>query len=414
MFDSKKFTREIFFSFTAKGVALVFFISINIFLARYLGARQFGIWSFFLSIFTIILTISYSGIAASSRKFVAQYNRTKEINSVFRSSLKLSIFYGLCFAVVLLLIYKPSINIINRPDLGMLFLAAVPLILLTDIVEYLKAVFQGLHVLHYNVIINTLEYGLKFLFVFCLLSLSNQLVAIIYSFILSLLITAIVGFCFLYFRFYRNSIFYEKDFKKEILKYSVPLSFISIGFVMMAELDTVMMGFLSNDVEVGIYAVAKQIIVKLPHIALAIVLGTMPVFAKLSPENKCKLRSFFYRLLKYNTIIFGSIALGIVTASWFFVPLFFGVEYAESALVLVLLTPYLVLASYSVFFEYLLDYQGLAKKRAMNFALAIILNIVLNFILIPLYGGIGAAISTSISYLPYAVLNWIQMRKIFC
>jgi O-antigen/teichoic acid export membrane protein len=40
------------------------------------------------------------------------------------------------------------------------------------------------------------------------------------------------------------------------------------------------------------------------------------------------------------------------------------------------------------------------------------LNIILNILLIPKYGAIGASIATSIAYTPYVILNWLEVRKI--
>jgi len=41
-----------------------------------------------------------------------------------------------------------------------------------------------------------------------------------------------------------------------------------------------------------------------------------------------------------------------------------------------------------------------------------VLNIILNLILIPRYGAVGASIGTSIAYLPYVILNWLECKKV--
>ena len=91
----------------------------------------------------------------------------------------------------------------------------------------------------------------------------------------------------------------------------------------------------------------------------------------------------------------------------------FGKEYLGSVLPLQILTFYIICFSFSIFLSSLLDYQGKAKKRAVNLSFTLIANIILNYILIPPYGAIGAAIATSTSYLPYIILNFIEVRKTF-
>lgn len=409
-----KLLKETSWSFTAKGTAFLLYFLLNVYLARTLGVEGFGTWSFFLSILTIIILISYFGINASTKKFVAQYNKTNELNNVLKSSLKLRLIFSLIFTIILILVHKPLAILTGRPEFAPLFLLSAPLIILAGLVEFLKNIFMGLHRIIYNFIVNLLEHGLKLVLVITFLKVSLDLSNIVNSFTIACLVTSVIGFYILHAKFYReNKTHVENDFVETIFRYSIPLFFITIGFLIATEIDTVMLGLLSTNTEVGTYAIAKQIIVKLPHISLAMVMGTMPVFAKLNGHNKKKLKKLFYKLLRTNALIFAPISLGIVFLSRYFVPLIFGVEYNSSVLPLQILTIYLVSFSFSIFLSTFLDYQGLAKKRAFNLSVSMVLNIILNLILIPEYGAVGAAMATSVSYLPYIFLNWMEVRGVF-
>lgn len=406
-----KLYKETSWSFATKGVSFIFFLTLNVFLARKLGVDNFGLWSFFFSILTIIMLVSHFGINKSTRKFIAQYNKTNNLKSVLISSIKQRVLLSFIFSIILLVIYKYLSYLVGRPEFEDLLFISIPLVFLSGITEYLKDVFIGLHRIKYNFIINFIEYCLKLLLVVSFLFFSNNLVFIIISYTLALLVSSLIGLYLLYFKFYKELIYSNKNFTEEIFRYSIPLFFISIGFLIATEVDTLMLGLLSTDAEVGTYAVAKQIIVKLPHISLAIAMGTMPVFAKLNEDNKEELKKLFYKLLRTNALIFAIISLGIIFLSRYFVPLIFGIEYNSSVLPLQILTVYLVCFSFSIFLSTFLDYQGLAKKRAVNLSVSMVLNIILNLILIPEYGAVGAAAATSVSYLPYIFLNWIEVRK---
>ncbi|KGK98394.1 hypothetical protein LI82_11880 [Methanococcoides methylutens] len=408
----EKLLKETFWSFATKGISFSLYFLLNIYLARVLGAEKFGAWSFFYSILTIVLLFSYFGINSSARKYVAQYNRDIELYNILKSSAKLRLMFSLFFSIVIIFIHRPLAILVGRPEFASFFLLCAPLILLAGLVEFLKAIFMGLHRIKYNFIINFIEYGLKLLLVFLALKLSLDVISIINSFTIAYFVASTVGFYLLWIKYFkRNNAKSTDGFSKEILKYSIPLFFISIGFLIATEVDTLMLGLLATDTEVGIYSVAKQITIKLPHISLAIAMGSMPVFAKLNKDNKESLKKMFYKLLKVNALIFSTISLVIIFLSWYFIPLIFGIEYLGSVLPLQLLTVYLISYSFSIFLSTFLDYQGLAKKRAFNLLICVILNIGLNYLLIPLYGAIGAATATSISYLPYVCLNWIEVRK---
>lgn len=408
-----KFIKETLWSFTAKGTAFLLYFLLNVFLARTLGVEGFGTWSFFLSILTIIILLSHFGINGSARRYVAQYNKTNELNNVLKSSLKLRLIFSLTFAIILILVHKPLAILVGRPEFAPLFLLSAPLIIMAGLVDFLKDIFMGLHRIIYNFIMNLLEYGLKMILVVTFLTVSLDLSNIVNSFTIACLIATVVGFYILSAKFYReNKTHIESNFTVIIFKYSIPLFLISIGFLVATEVDTLMLGLLSTDAEVGTYAVAKQIIIKLPHISLAIAMGTMPVFAKLNEDNKETLKKLFYKLLKINTLIFSMITFGIIFFSRFFVPIIFGIKYSASVLPLQILTVYLVCFSFSIFLSSFLDYRGLAKKRAVNVLVSMVLNIILNFFLIPEYGAVGAAMATSTSYLPYLFLNWFEVRKL--
>jgi len=173
-----------------------------------------------------------------------------------------------------------------------------------------------------------------------------------------------------------------------------------------------MIGWLHSDYEVGIYAIPKQIVTKLPHISYAVAMGTMPLFAKINRENHGELKALFRKLVGYNGLFFLAVAIGIVLTAPFFVPLLFGVEYSGSILPLQILTGYLMVFTVSVFFNQFLDYQGYAKNRAINLVISLIVNFCLNLWLIPKYGAIGAAFSTSVSYIPYLLLNILEVRAV--
>ena len=407
-----KLLEETAWSFLAKGISTIFFISLNVFLARHLGTDQFGTWSYFYSLLSIVMLLSYFGINGAARKYVAQFNNTDKLGSILKSSLKIRVSYSILFALIFLSIHRAVASILSRPDFELLFVVAVPLIIFSGLVDFFKHVFEGLHRLKYAFVVIFFEHGLKLIITIITLFFVNGIVAVIYSFNLALFITSIIGFYFYYYHFYKNNRADKKSIDLDILKYSLPLFFISIGFAVAVELDVLMIGIFSVDSEVGIYAVAKQIIVKLPHLALAIALGVMPVFAKLNTSNKEELKLLFNKLILINTAIFGSLGLLILTTSWFFIPLIFGEEYQQSVLPLMVLVFYLILFSYSIFFSSLLDYQGKATKRAVNLIITIVLNILLNIILIPRYGATGAAIGTSVSYMPFVFLNWLEVRKI--
>ena len=410
---SNKLIKETLWSFIAKGVAFVFFYIFIIFLARSLGVELFGKWSFFYSILTIIFVISYFGVNPSAKIFLARSKDKNEISYNIFSSLKLRLIISFFFIIICGIVFTliPA-SIIG--DLRYLFILALPFIFLKALVEYLRHVFQGLHRIKYQSYINLCEYGLNLLLTVILVYFMFSLKSVVLALTISTLITVIFGFIFLkkFWNFARNKT-KEKENIKKIFHYSLPLAFISFGFLIITEVDIVMLGWLGTPQEVGVYAAAKNFVNKLPQIAFAITMGVMPTFAKLNSENFDILKSRFKKVLKINFFIYVYISGAILLFSPFFVPLIFGAEYSNSVLPLQILSIWLFIVSFNVLFNSFLDFQKKAWRRAIHFSLTMALNIILNIIFIPILGPVGAAIATTLGYMVFVGLNGIEVRKSF-
>ena len=411
----RKFIKETVWSFLTKGITFVLFYLFNIYLARILGVERFGKWSFFFSSLTIFQVLSYFGLNGSSRKFIAQFNYTDKISPILSSAAQLRLATSLLFSLFLVLFSGNIAGIFSGKISQALVLASVPFLFFFGVVEFLKHVFMGLQRIKFNFIINILEYGLKLFFlvggVYWYKNLEIQKILDIH--VCALVITSIAGFVIIMRKYlvWKDIWIFRKQFVRNIIKYSYPLFFISIGFVVITEINNVMLGFYHPDAEVGVYAVAGQIVNKLPQIGLAVVMGSMPVFAKLNKMNKDDLEKLLYKLLKVNGLIYGMIITVIFLFADEFIPFIFGEEYIDSVIPLKLLTPFLAVFAFNTILNAFLDYQGLAGKRACYLLMSAGLNIILNFVLIPRYGAEGAAVSNSISYIPYLILSWLEVQN---
>lgn len=408
--------REVLWSFASKGITFILFYAFEIFLANNLSVEIFGQWSFLFSALNLILILSVFGVNASSRKYYAQYNKTSSLNSVITSSFKLRTITSFIITIIYFFLCGTISNLLKVPHLKPLFQLATPIIFFYGLTEYSKGAFIGLLNIRYNFFINIIEYGLKFLLVVILFTFAKNISKILISFNISYILAAIIGIFFIFKKYYKPK---EQTFKnvqvsiKDILKYSIPHFLGAISYIIFIEIDTLMLGLLSSKYNVGIYTVAKKIIVVLPNISLAIAMGKMAAFAKINDENRDMFKKKFYGLLKFNGIIFAIISIGLLASSWFIIPFLFGIKYTASIVPLLILIPFLYIESFSIFINLLLDYQALATKKAINFAFALIINIILNYFFIKKWGTIGAAIATSVSIIPYIILNLFVVKKVF-
>ena len=407
--------KNVFWSFASKGFAAVAFILVDVYLARTLQMAQYGQWQYFFSTLSIAFVVTYFGIPQAAQTYAARYNDKTEMRPVLSSSLLLRALVSLVITALVLALRNPLSNWIHQPDFARLLLLAGPLIFLMGFSEHLKNVFVGLKSVVNHFIMNIIEFGLKLVLVIVLLMAFNDLSSVVNAYTLAVLASVLVGLWLLY-RIYRAAPKGEGQFGyflREVFKYSLPLSLISVGMIVMTEMNTQMLGVLTTENQVAIFGVGKQLTNKLPQISLALSMGTMPQFAQIETGMMAEMRKRFFKLQRLNLLIFAPIVVGLILLSPFAIPLVYGEAYHQAVLPLQILSLRLLVSTTIIFTNSFLDYQGRAGKRAFNFAIAIIVNLLLNLYMIPRYGAIGAAVATTVSYIPYLVLNQIEVHRLF-
>ena len=351
---------------------------------------------------------TYSGLNNSSRIFLAKYTKTPKLGGVLYGALRLriiiSVFCGILFTAL-----APFISqLIAKKELDSLFLIGGLFIIFSGFIEFLKQAFIGLRELQNNFFIGLGEHSLKLVFIIIVIVTNSDLFFVFLSIVLALFITSIWGFLCI-----KKYVTTKKPLlQRELLDYAKPLFFISLSFFAMVHTDTIMLGILDSETGVGIYGVAKDFVSTLPQIAYAVTMGFFPIFAKKNQTNEAKLAKIFNRSLSFIFILFCLIACVVIFLAPIGVPYIYGNEYNAAVMPLQILTLYVVFQSCGILINNFLDYSGKAKKRAWNLSVSLILNITLNFMLIPTFGPTGAAAATLFSFLPTLLLNYIEVQKV--
>lgn len=177
------------------------------------------------------------------------------------------------------------------------------------------------------------------------------------------------------------------------LKLSVvyPFIFTASCSFLYNKIDIFMLAKISGEENVAIYAAGYKFIYPMMFISMVMNQILLPVIIKQSVN--------FSNLFKCFKLYVG-IGVVISIASYllfYFCNIYlFENKYNESRLIVIILTLYLPLVfGYGVFSNYLMTHNG--EKTVLKISIVLtLINIILNFFLIPYYGPVGAAVSTII------------------
>lgn len=182
-----------------------------------------------------------------------------------------------------------------------------------------------------------------------------------------------------------------------LLTTSLPLFWVTLMNLTMSWTDTLMLGIWEDSASVGIYSVAMRTAKLTSFILVAVNSIAAPKFAALYGQGDYQsLGSLARSVARLMTLLAAPILLVFIIApSW--VLRLFGPGFASGAAVLMILSfgQFVNVATGSV--TYLLIMCGYEKLTRNNVTLYAILNVVLNAVLIPKFGIMGAAVATATS-----------------
>lgn len=193
-----------------------------------------------------------------------------------------------------------------------------------------------------------------------------------------------------------------------MIRYSIPMIPTTIMWWITSVSDRFIVTYMMGEGANGIYSVAN----KLPTI-ITIISGIFSQAWQISAvsENNSKSRARFYEVVfnTYQSIVYVS-AAGILLLIKPVTQVYYGFAYLESYKC----TPFLVLSVVFCCFVTFLGSVYVATKRTkrslVTTTVGAVMNIVLNILLIPVWGLNGAAFSTFVSYLVVFIIRAIDTK----
>jgi len=409
-----KYAKETFWAVAGKFAAGFFYYATVYLLTRRMAIDAWGEWSAFFAILNVTLLLSDQGINSASKRYVAAARDTWELGEVVRTTFMLRLLASIVYAVVVAVSAQTVLGWLHQPQFLSLIRQALLLIILFPVLEYFKDLFEALHRLRLNFVVSTLEYALKFLFVFVFFRGGTNFGAIVLAFTFAVAIASTAGAFQALVTIPR---LLASTLRSSLLRqahlYSVPVMLASLGGLIALEIDVIMLKNLRGNYETGIYSAAKQIVMFLPQISLILSMGTIPGLATFRPGSAMLHRRHYYRVLAGIAAIYLVACASLVIFARWGVPLFFPEQYRAAGTPLLILIPFVLFNATTIYTGNLMIYRGLAWHRSLNAGFALAANIALNFWLIPIWGPAGSAAASSIAYFPYCLLNLRAAHRAF-
>ncbi|MGQ9673138.1 MAG: oligosaccharide flippase family protein [Candidatus Aminicenantales bacterium] len=388
----------------------------EVLLARRLGPSLFGVFFLGFSVFKLLEKGATLELESGMLRFVALYNGEKKLDRVkgtILAGLKIALLGGTVPALALFIFAAPvSQGIFHEVQLSTVLKILSLGVIFTAGTEVLVHSLQGLGSVRHRVYVRMLfEPALSILLAFLFLNLNLGLVGASLAFLAPVVFGLFLALWFLQKLFpslTRKEVMAEADVKG-LLRFSLPLFLAGLLALFTRQVTPLMLGYFCPAREVGVFAAALR-----TSLFLTLVLDSFnaifaPMISDLTNRRELgRLAELFQVVTKW---VF-ALVLPLFLAFFFFgreVLGLWGKGYDEGLTPLVVLCMGQLVNCLTGPGGYMISMSGRTAISLANASGVLVLNLILNLILIPRHGVLGAAVAVSLALSLVNVVRLIEV-----
>lgn len=226
---------------------------------------------------------------------------------------------------------------------------------------------------------------------------------------------ALGGFCSLIVGFLFGKIYQQINWKvdrstvKEMIKFSFPMIFSAVAWWVNNASDRYIISWIAGVSVSGLYAVAS----KIPSIisvfqSVFSQAWSVSAIKEFDPEDSDGFIGNMYTIFNFCVLL---AAMGLISVNLLVAKILFSNEFFVAWLYVPPLIVACVFNAFSVFVGSLLIAVKDTKSRSVATIIGAVINTILNFVLITLFGGYGAAVATVVGFMATYIYQEVRIRK---
>ena len=375
---------------------------IIVYAARVLGAAEYGVFAYVLGLAGFFTIFADIGVNATLTREIAK--KPDEASQYFATAFWIKIAL-LIITAGLVIFVAPMFSKIEGVRALLPFMAL--LTAFDGLRELSASFFRAREKMELEALITTSTNVAVTVFGFLILRLATNAEALAITYALSAGTGTIIGAIILRHQFAGVIKFFRKNLVRPILEVALPIAFLGIIAVFMLQTDILMLGFLKGPEDIGFYSAGQKIVQMLYTLPAIFATSVFPVLSRLIGKNEReKTKSVIEQCVGSINMIGIPIVVGGIVLAKSIIFFLYGAEYLPAVLSfqVLALTPLIIFPSYFVG-NYVFAYDG-HKKMIIPVISGSLGNIVLNAILIPPFGIVGASIATLGAQSIYQGLQW--------
>jgi O-antigen/teichoic acid export membrane protein len=411
-------TGQVFFKF----ISFFYFVLI----ARAASQEDVGLFLITFGIMSFVAIFSHLGFPASLTRYVPYFEGLKQkgkIRDMLRLSYVLLTVFGLLFTFVIWLAADWIGEVYEKPMLPDAIRMFSVFLLLNNIFSVNVYYLQGrADIKSMQLVQNVQNFFKLVLTAVFFLAFGASLYTLIGGFLTSYLLALIVSLPIVHMKIRdlpkKDGGISKRQLWEEMLPFGLMLTIVSSLWLIIQVSDKLLLAYLVEPAKaaeiVAIYALATTAAAVLIMFPVSIGSIFLPILSRLAGKEDYKqMRSVTEAAQRWVLFVTIPTAIVLGTFSGDILNAFYGPAYATGALAMSIFVLGILVKSFSMMYSFALAALRLVKVELTIAFLTALANILLNILLIPMYGMEGAALASVISLFLMLALSLYYSKKLF-
>jgi O-antigen/teichoic acid export membrane protein len=414
----ERVSRSATFALLAQLVGGVLTAVLTIFLGRELSARQFGAFTFALSVITIFALIVDLGIGSATGRFMAERrDQPSAAAAVFRTALRLKLITGIPATVALLVLAGPICSTFGAQDAVWALRGSAIALLAQTLFNLVTGAFIALGKLRYNVVLATIESVAELTATFPLVLIGGTAAAAAFGRAIGFTVGLTAGLALV-----RRTIATRRMrdrneggeqsvvSPRRIIGYAGPLLLVDAAFRVFVSIDVLLIAaIVGGSARIAAFGLPMRLTVFFEYPGAAVAAAVAPRLTRGHSDDDVKLLA---QSMRYLVIVQMLFTVPLLIWPEAIMHLLFGEKYAEAPEVLRALAPFVLLSGIAQLTTLTVNYLGEAWRRVPIAILMLTVNVVIDVLLLPRIGIVAGAIGTSAAYALWVPAHvWILRKR---
>lgn len=380
--------------------------AVMLYAARLLSKGHFGDFSFALSLSLVAIVFADLGI---NTFLVREISRDRGLASRYFIN---AFFTKIALAFMTFFLVAAALNLLGYPQgtrqiVYIIWIFAI----LSTFTELFYSIFRAFEMMHLDAFLKVFRMALLSISSLYVLLKGYGVIAFAYTFVFVEIAVVLAAFLMALKKFIKIRPLFNFMFAKSMLKKALPFGLAFVFGSIYFYIGSVMLSKIRGNEEVAIYSAAYNIALAVLFIPTVYTNAIYPVLSRYYKESRENLRVLYEKSFKYLYIIGLPISAGIYFLAGRIIYFLYGEAYSSSIIALQVISWYMFIKFLNFLLGTVLSSIDRQDKRMLGQGMTAAFNVLLNLLLIPKIGYIGAAWSTFATEIFLFILYYWHVSK---